>query len=150
MIRVSSQKREISAEEFLSMSLIMIRKSIGPRTVPWGTPLRTLDGVDLTPFARMCCSLFDKKLCRNIPRFPVSPISLSLWERIPMSTLSKAFENQDRLCQHCFHPLGIVTLQELGKTAPLESESMLVRIQLFLDFQMVHYYLPYNSLQSLH
>ena len=39
---------ELTIDSF--MSLIKIMKRIGPRTVPWGTPLITLDTDDFTPF----------------------------------------------------------------------------------------------------
>ena len=51
-IRESSGKRDKKEDcKLLSISLIMIMKRIGPRTVPYGTPERTAAGLDSAPLA---------------------------------------------------------------------------------------------------
>ena len=61
-ILVSSAKLqsiELRTDSF--MSLINIMKRIGPRTVPWGTPITTLATDDFTPLTATYWSLSNRK-----------------------------------------------------------------------------------------
>ena len=49
---------ELTIDSF--MSLIKIMKRIGPRTVPWGTPLITLDTDDFTLDVLYVCDVIIK------------------------------------------------------------------------------------------
>ena len=54
-------------------SLIYIRKRMGPRTVPWGTPLRTLAGYEWVPFIETVCIRLDRYdliQSRSLPWIP--------------------------------------------------------------------------------
>ena len=75
-----------------SMSPINIRKSRGPNTEPWGTPLMTSVGYDLYPLTAISWVLDVRKLWIHTPSLPVTPIAFSLCSRIPWSTRSKALE----------------------------------------------------------
>ena len=87
----------------LSMSLMRIKNKMGPRTVPWGTPLMTEDFIDLTPFAIMICSLLFRNENNQCPNNPSIRRSFSLWHSIPWSTLSKALE-KSRYITSAFPP----------------------------------------------
>ena len=78
------------APVFLPMSLIIMRKISGPRTVPCGMPLCTEDSSDFAPFATTNCFLFTKKLWIHMAMFSCVPNTFIFWQRIPMSTLSNA------------------------------------------------------------
>ena len=54
-------------------SLINIRKMIGPRTVPCGTPERTGDQSDEDPFNTTRCRLPVRKSWSHMRSFPLTP-----------------------------------------------------------------------------
>ena len=74
------------------MSLIWIRKNSGPRTVPWGTPDRTLLGLEMQPSTTTNCWRFFRKEVIQSRRGPWIPALLIFERRRLWSTLSKAFE----------------------------------------------------------
>ncbi|CAL4228905.1 unnamed protein product [Meganyctiphanes norvegica] len=74
-----------------SKSSIIMIKSIGPITVPCGTPDKTKAGEDSTPLADTCWVLSLKNSLIQTPTFPVIPSRFNLWHRMLWSTLSKAF-----------------------------------------------------------
>ena len=49
------RQRDVCESEHSSMSLMYVRKSKGPRTVPWGTPDNTSSWLDLAPSRTNCC-----------------------------------------------------------------------------------------------
>ena len=64
------------------MSLIIITKRIGPRTVPCGTPDATGDGFDKAPLAETWSVRSVRKLCSHAPTRPPIRFSLSLLQRM--------------------------------------------------------------------
>ena len=89
--RVSSAKRDAKdTTRFVSRSLIMIIKRIGPRTVPWGTPDSTGEGVEIAPFAETCCVLLERNVWSQTPTLPPIRAAFSFLQRMAWSTLSKA------------------------------------------------------------
>ena len=67
-----------------------IRNSIGPRTVPCGTPERTGWGEDCDPSETTLCDLPCRKLWIQVCVDPLMPYQLSLYCRRLRETLSKA------------------------------------------------------------
>ena len=72
------------------MSLIIIIRSRGPRTVPWGTLDNTGAGSERAPFADTCWVRRVRKLRRMAPILPPILSFLILLQRMVWSTLSKA------------------------------------------------------------
>ena len=68
-ILVSSAKkgRKESPSTLWSISLIRIRKRIGPKTVHCGTPLLTVENLDLIPFAKITWPIFSFQNCLYNP-----------------------------------------------------------------------------------
>ena len=84
----------VSADTSRAISAMCRRNKIGPRTVPWGTPLRTGESPDTRPStATACClCLASRNAASHQPTLPSTFPSLSLCRRTPVSTLSKAFK----------------------------------------------------------
>ncbi len=78
VILVSSANDVILLDMLLVMSVNNIMKRMGPSTVPCGTLLITGDCSDVAPFAVTVCVRPFKKLCSQIPSFPVMPRFCSL------------------------------------------------------------------------
>ena len=92
-MREQSANREVNVfSKLLSMSLIMMMNRIGPRTVPWGTPDVTGDGLDRAPFPETCWVLLVRKVWSQGPIFPSILNYFNLEHRMEWSTLSNALE----------------------------------------------------------
>ena len=55
------------------MSFIYTRKSMGPRTEPWGTPNVTSIGDERTPFKVPCCDRPERNVVNQVRMFPTTP-----------------------------------------------------------------------------
>ena len=75
----SAKLRSIELTIYSFMSLIKIMKRIGPVTVPWGTPLITLETDDFTPFTATYWSLSSRKDSIHWNTLPVTPKALSFF-----------------------------------------------------------------------
>ncbi len=81
----SSSKSFIVLLIMSGMSLINIRNSDGPNTLPWGTPLVTGAHSECVPLINTLCFLSCRKLFIHFSTFPLIPypnsfFSSSLWE----------------------------------------------------------------------
>ena len=83
------------------MSLIYVRKSKGPSTVPWGTPESTGAGEDFAPSTSTVCSRLVRKERIHRRSGPPMPTAESFDKRISWSTLSNAFEKSRRTASVC-------------------------------------------------
>ena len=75
----------------LGRSFICMRNNNGPKTVPWGTPDRTLHGEDLLPSTTVCSRVL-KKAAVQSSNGPCMPKNRSLPNKRSWGTMSKAFE----------------------------------------------------------
>ena len=71
-------------------SAVYIKKSSGPRTLPWGTPEITGFKLLAAPLTKTLCFLLCKKSLRIFKRLPPIPSSLSLYTRALWLTRSNA------------------------------------------------------------
>ena len=63
-----------------------IRNSIGPRTVPWGTPERTGWGEDCDPSETTLCDLPCRKCWIQLCVDPLMPYQSSLYSRLNLNS----------------------------------------------------------------
>ena len=81
-------------------SLIYIKKRMGPRTEPWGTPDVTGEGGDSSPTTTVCCRIPNKVLIQ-LRVCPLTPYRCSLYRIFWSLTLSKALlksRNKTSVC----------------------------------------------------
>ena len=76
----------------LAKSLICIKKSREPKTVPWGTPEITFVGQDLEPSNNTICSLVFKRAAVQSNKGPCMPKNSSSPNRRSCGTMSKTLE----------------------------------------------------------
>ena len=82
---------------FSLMSLMYSMKSIGPRTVPCGTPDVTSVVSDRAPLTETRCLRFDRKDVIQVCVLPVIPYEVSLDRRRLWGTLTKALAKSRRI-----------------------------------------------------
>ena len=98
MERMGRYMRQSSANNLtwevtrLGKSLICIKNSRGPKTVPWGTPEITFVGRDLEPSTTTVCSLVFKKAAVQSNKGPCMPRNSNFPNRRSCGTVSKAWE----------------------------------------------------------
>ena len=98
MERMGRYMRQSSANNLtwevttLGKSLICIKNSRGPKTVPWGTPEITFEGRDLEPSTTTICSLVFKKAAVQSNKGPCMPRNSNFPNRRSCGTVSKALE----------------------------------------------------------
>ena len=90
-------------------SLINMTKSSGPSTDPWGIPLMTAAGIELTPFTFTVCVLPVRKASIQSKIFPVMPYASSLPRSLWWGTVSKAFQ-KSKYKASTTPPLTIVSI----------------------------------------
>ena len=97
-ILVSSNLRIISAAPPLSSrSLMNIRKSKGPNTLPWGTPDRTAAHSEASPLrTTRCCLSFSHALIQ-LNSCPLMPWAQTFFSSRLTGTLSKAFAKSSKI-----------------------------------------------------
>ena len=74
-----------------SRSLINTIKSTGPKTEPWGTPLKIFDDQDCSPLTITTSSLSNKKDSIHLNSFGMKSYHSNFEIRSRLSTLSEAF-----------------------------------------------------------
>ena len=84
-----------------------MRKRIGPRTEPWGTPLRTRARTEWTPLTVTSWERFRRKSLIQSWSFPLTPKIWSFWRSISWSTLSNALA-KSRYTTSCSLPSSIL------------------------------------------
>ena len=86
---------------FSLMSLMYSKKSIGPRTEPYGTPDVTSVVSGRAPLTETRCLRVDRKDVIKLCVLPVIPYEVSLDRRRLCGTLSKALAKSRRIASVC-------------------------------------------------
>ena len=83
------------------MSLMYSKKSVGPRTEPYGTPDVTSVMSDRAPLTETRCLRFDRKNVIQLCVLPVLPYEVSLDRSRLCGTLSKALAKSRKIASIC-------------------------------------------------
>ena len=82
----------VACIKHLSISSIYKTKRRGPKTEPWGTPLRTGDQAEEAPWTTTLCWRSHKNLSIQASREPWIPKEFNLWSSRRWGTVSNALE----------------------------------------------------------
>ena len=86
----------------LCKSLMYIRKSKGPSTEPWGTPMFKARVSDISLLIAVCWVLSARYVLNNFKGIPLTPYCSSLARRMSWSTVSNAFWKSRKTPQAIF------------------------------------------------
>ena len=100
-IMISYAKTRILDGTVSFMSLMYSKKSIGPRTEPYGTPNATYVMPDRAPLTETRCLRCNRKYVIQLCVLPVIPYEVSLDRRRLCGTLSKALAKSRKIASIC-------------------------------------------------